>query len=146
MRSLYATGLAADVSRLYVGALFGVQVHVYERGPGGELTESEPIEVGSGVDNLLWGDDGLLYAAAHPSLASVTLHVAGWSERAPSEAWALDVTAGTARRIHFSEGDAARAASTAVVWRDVLYLGQLAAPGIVACGRGTVYAPSERSN
>jgi hypothetical protein len=132
----YANGIAVDDGHVYVAGLMDQMIHVYERSGSGDAVAS--LSLGSHVDNLLWGSEpGQLFAAAHPSLLAVARHAGGFLETAPSEAYRIDVPTRSVRRIHRSGGEHARAASAAVVWDDVLYLGQVVAPGIGRCTRGS---------
>jgi arylesterase/paraoxonase len=134
----FANGIAVDRSgaALYVAGFADKAIHVFRREPQtgaiGERVRS--IEVGSGVDNLTWADDDTLIVAAHPSLLAMARHRASPTRRAPSEVYRVNVRRDESPTLIYSDpGTVVSAASTGIVRKGWLYLGQVFDPQVVGC-------------
>lgn len=128
--------LAPDGGALYVAGTRDKALYVFRRDPrtGTLGAESRTIVIGSGVDNLTWTDGNTLVLAAHPSLFPFVLHASGVRQRSPSEVYRVDVSGARAPELVFADdGTRVSAASTAILWRDRLYMGQVFSPGVIAC-------------
>jgi len=135
----YANGIAVSPAgdTLFVAGLRDQGIHVYPRNPGtGAIgARARFIPVGSGVDNLTWADARTLVVAAHPKLLALALHARDAARRAPSQIYRIDAATGASTLVYADDGATISAASTGLVWKDRLYMGQVFGRGIVACPR-----------
>jgi arylesterase/paraoxonase len=134
----YANGVAVSDERLFVAAVLDRTIHEFERDPAtGNVGERiREIPVGSGVDNLMWSGPHLT-VAAHPSIRAYLRHVSDADAPSPSEVYRVDPASDppVVTRIHSNDGSVISASSTAMVYQDTLFIGQVLNQGIVACER-----------
>ncbi len=83
----FANGINIDRKRnlIYVAASRDFQVKVYSRNEDGTLKFIENIDVGSGVDNIEVGPDGVLWLGCHPNLLKLASYEKNKSPNSPSE-------------------------------------------------------------
>ena len=138
----YANGIAVGppggaADRLFVSAVREAAVLVYDIAT--LLTAEAPlraplgrIELGTGVDNLEWAPDGGLLVGAHPSLFGFFRYRQRWTETAPSEVlhW---TQAGETTELFKSGGGDLSASSVAAIHKDVMLVGSVFEPHILAC-------------
>ncbi len=73
----FANGVAADQRHIYVAATRGRALHIFDR--VAIETATAPVQplrtlpLAGAPDNMIWGEDGFLYIAAHPSLLRFAL-------------------------------------------------------------------------
>jgi arylesterase/paraoxonase len=67
---------STDRKQVYVAALMGGRIHVYDRSPEtGDLTKRMHLELGTNPDSIEIDTDGSLIIGAHPELSRLILHV-----------------------------------------------------------------------
>ena len=135
----FANGIAADDRHVFVATTRDPALLVYDR-PG----ESEPlgtarrIALDAAPDNLAWGDDGLLYVAAHVSLLRYALFRLGLSRESASAIYRYDPILGRPpTRLGLAGGPGAVSGATvALAVRDHLVLGAAYDGGLSICAGG----------
>ena len=131
----FANGVEVRDNRLYVAATIDEGIYVYDRDPlsgsiGGPINF---IEVGSGVDNLIWEDEEHLLTAAHPDLFAFLDHLESAENPSPSEVYRVNVRTGAVERIFSDDGRLISASSTAIRFENRLYVSQVFEPEILSC-------------
>ena len=83
----FANGINIDRRRnlIYVAASRDFLVKVYSPNEDGSLNFIENIDVGTGVDNIEVGPDGVLWLGGHPNLLKLASYEKNKSKTAPSE-------------------------------------------------------------
>ena len=136
---LMANGIALspDGKQVFVGELVGQSVVVFDRDQRtNTLTRNRSIPVGTGVDNLTFADNGLLYIAGHPKLLSLAL---GYQRRedqpSPSEVVSLDPDTDHIERVFIDDGQQHAASSVALVDTvlDRIFIGSAFGPHVSVC-------------
>ena len=130
-----ANGVEVRENRLYVAATIDEGIYVYDRDPlsgsiGGPI---DFIDVGSGVDNLIWEDEDHLLVAAHPDLFAFLDHLESAENPSPSEVYRVNVRTGNVERVFSDDGRLISASSTAISLENRLYVSQVFEPEIVSC-------------
>ena len=132
----FPNGVAVDGAgtSVFVAELFRRRILRFTRTPttGALRPRGDPIATHGYPDNLMWGDDGLLYVASHASIPRFLLHMSGVTARSPSLVEVIDTASGEIVRRLRSDEDA-RATSTAIRRDGHLYLGQVYEGGILQC-------------
>ena len=131
----FANGVELDDKHLYVAALLEKSIHVYRRDPRSGRTGDllREIEVGSGVDNLMWERPGVLITAAHPALFAFLDHVDSSENHSPSEIYRIELSRERVQRIYADDGTQIDAASTGQIFRGRLYISGVFDPEILVC-------------
>lgn len=134
----FANGIALDDNRLYVAGLRDEAIHVFSRdkNSGKVLTKISEIEIGSGVDNLMWERSGVLNVAAHPDLYAFLDHVQSDQNHSPSEVYRVILNRygeHKVERIFADDGKIIDAASTGMVINNQLFISGVFDNEIVAC-------------
>ncbi len=134
----YANSVLVDeAGRLvFVSATIDQGIHVYEREPSdGSLVAVDFIELGTGVDNLTFDSDGVIWAAAHPQLLTFVAYSKGKRSRSPSQILKIRYKKGTARveEVFLSRGEDISASSVAVRYRDHLLIGSVLDHRLLDC-------------
>jgi len=83
---------SSDGKLVYVAALMGRRIHVYERNAEtGALMASDVIPLPTNPDNIEVDDEGALWIGAHPKLVSLVRHVVFGSEPLPMKLGGVQV-------------------------------------------------------
>lgn len=90
------------------------------------------IAFNTGVDNLEWAPDGGLLVGAHPSLWGFFRYRQRWTETSPSQVL-YGSPAGEITELFRSAGGDLSASSVAAIHGDVMLIGSVFAPHILAC-------------
>lgn len=101
-----------------------------------ELTLLNKIEVGSGPDNLEESDDGSIYVPGHPSTSKFFSHLRNKENHSPSEIYQIGPK-GEVSLIYADNGEELSAASTAIVYKDKIFIGQVFDDFILKCDRNS---------
>jgi hypothetical protein len=108
----------------------------------GSATSGFKLDVPPGLDNLSWGDDGLLYSAAHPNLLKFGLYgVAPWlAGSAPTAILSVDPTSEASpshRLLAKDDGTRFSAASATLKIKDLSISGAVFDRGLFVCHLGS---------
>ena len=130
--------LAQDQNTLYVAEAIGRSIKRYEKGSGQDDWKLvETLDVDTAVDNLEWGDDGYLYAGAHPKLFDFLGHAKDASQPSPSHAIKVDVQSSpmTFETIYMDDGTEISGSSVAAVLDEELLIGSVFEPYFLRCNK-----------
>lgn len=137
----YANGIAigpsGEATELFVSGVRDDAVLVFQVA---ELLAAEApvraparrIEFNTGVDNLEWAPDGGLLVGAHPSLWGFFRYRQRWTETSPSQILYGSPADGITE-IFRSDGSDLSASSVAAIHGDVMLIGSVFEPHILAC-------------
>ncbi len=142
----YANGVALsqDGSKLYLGAIIDQSVRFYDRDlKTGALTLRDEIYLHTGVDNIDVDEDGVLWVAGHPKLLTFSKHAKDGAKRSPSQIIKIDPRDKTIREIYLSLGDPLSGASVGAHAGNMLLMGGVFDPRVLACRLEPASAPSE---
>lgn len=130
-----ANGIALDRDRLYVAGTRDEGIRIfYRNSKTGEIgDELGFIDVGSGVDNLLWERPGVLNVAAHPDIFAFVDHIKDSNAHSPSEVYRVHVKDRRVERIFGDTGVNIDASSSAVVVQGRLVISQVFDPQLLIC-------------
>ena len=129
--------LSPDGSRLYVAETLARRLRVYRRDVGsGALELEEAIDLREAPGNLDVDDEGVVWIAAYPRLASLAAHQRDPNRRSPTQVLRFDPRSKNGERlteIYMNDGAAISAGSTAAPWRDEFLIGALFDPKVLLC-------------
>lgn len=137
----YANGinLSSDGARLYVAEVTHGRIREYAREfETGQLDELRRFDVGFGVDNIeIDSETGELMLGGHVKLLTFTRHAADASVRAPSQVARVRLAAvPQIETVFLDRGNLISGASVATGREDLLLVGSVFEPHMVACERG----------
>jgi arylesterase / paraoxonase len=125
----YANGVNYDIRtrRLYVASPRKFLIKEYQAQANGDLDFLRDIPTGTGVDNLEWDADSLLWSGAHPNLMHFTQYAKLKKDISPSEVVVLDVREGkpAVRSVYVNSGEIVSGSSAAVRYCDYLFVGNV---------------------
>lgn len=123
-RIYFPNGLAVDGDHLFVSVFGAKELRIHGRTSGSLL---KTVKLGAHPDNLLWEVPGrVLDVAAHRSPTKTALHVRSTHFSSPSIGYAYDVATGRVDTLY--DGPEFNASSTALAFRDRIYVSQLVDP------------------
>lgn len=132
----YANGINAspDGKRLYVAEVVARRLHVLDIGSiPTQLSSRTVAPMGSGIDNLEWGDDGQLWTGAHPRLFDFVAHAEDPQALSPSQVLRIDPETLTPVEVFLDDGRALSGSSVAAVHGRTLLIGPVFAPHLLRC-------------
>lgn len=96
----FANGIAEDPDYIYVAATRSREILIFDRASVASSAPHPPrhIRLADAPDNLNWGDDGMLYIAAHVSLLKFALFRLGLRQDSMSTIYRFDPKAGPSAR------------------------------------------------
>jgi hypothetical protein len=129
----FANGVAADAAgTLYVTSTRAGALETFTK-EDGTWTPDATLDVGGQPDNLTWADERFLVVASHKSLAAFLAHAStGGATRSGAQVLRVDTRARpfTKELLLDHDGSGISAISTAILFQDRLYLGQVIGNGI----------------
>ena len=128
----FANGILAEEDRVYVSATFDNQVMVFPRADDGSLGTPEQIVHVKGPDNIMRYKNSLLTTAHYDDLAFLS-HSKDPEAHAPSIVFMIRPEMYIKDPVFVDTGEMISAASTAMVFKDKLYISQVFDPYIVVC-------------
>lgn len=137
-----ANGIAvsADGGTVYVTELLGRTLRIYSRDlASGDLTLKDKVYLGTGVDNIDVAEDGTLWIAAHPKLATFAEHAEDPASPSPSQVIVVEPAAGgggEAWTVYLDEGAELSASSVGATYKDRLVIGAVFDPAVLVCRLG----------
>jgi arylesterase/paraoxonase len=128
---------SADGSEVYVADTMSMTLHVFERDLAtGDLKGVDMARLGTGVDNIDVQPDGSLLIGAHPKLMDFLGHAGDPAALSPSQVVRVELGAnggGKAGTIYLDLGAEISGISVAAGYGDVMLLGQVFEPEVLAC-------------
>lgn len=126
----YANGINFDAARklLFVASPRNFKVKVYRADDDGSLNFIEDIDCATGVDNIEFDSEGLLWIGAHPNLLAFSSYAGGGNTIAPSEIITIDYRGTndyTIETIFLNDGTEMSGATVAAPYRDVILAGNV---------------------
>ncbi|MCE9648790.1 MAG: SMP-30/gluconolactonase/LRE family protein [Parvibaculum sp.] len=139
-RLAFANGInvSADGKSLYATEFFGLALHIYTRDPAtGALSPRDYTPLGTGLDNIDVEEDGALLIAAHPKITSFIGHAGDPKKLSPSQVIRVELSpsgdGGRAGTIYLNLGEQLSGSSVAAGYRDMMLIGNVFDPKILAC-------------
>jgi arylesterase/paraoxonase len=126
----YANGINYDAKRnlLFVASPRKFLVKVYKTNSDGSLEFIENIDCKTGVDNIEFDDQGILWVGAHPNLLKFASYAKGKEKYSPSEIIKIDYR-GTnnysVESIYLEDGKTMSASTVAAPFGDLLLTGNV---------------------
>jgi len=137
--------LSADMSKVYVTELLARTLHIFDRDAAtGDLTLSDQVFLGTGVDNIDVAEDGALWIGAHPQLATFAEHAADPANLSPSQIVVVrqfEGGGGEASTAYLDDGSEISASSVGATYKDRLVIGAVFDPAVLVCEMGGALAP-----
>ncbi|MEM9822508.1 MAG: hypothetical protein AAF985_15605 [Bacteroidota bacterium] len=126
----YANGINYDTARqlLFVSSPRGFLVKVYRRSGNGDLAFIEDIPCGTGVDNIEFDEEGLIWIGAHPDLLHFAAYAKGNKKYAPSEIITIDYQdkgAFRVEKVYVEDGQQMSASSVAASFGNLVFVGNV---------------------
>ncbi|MDA3896460.1 MAG: SMP-30/gluconolactonase/LRE family protein [Desulfobacteraceae bacterium] len=128
----FANGILAESNRVYVTATLDDQILVFPREENGELGTPEQVVHVKGADNLMRYKNSLLTTAHYDDMAFLN-HKNNSENYAPSVVFRIRPEMYAKDTVFVDDGKMISAASTAMIYRDKLYISQVFDPYIVVC-------------
>lgn len=128
----FANGILAEKDRVYVTATQGDEVMMFPRAADGSLKTPETLVRVKGPDNLMRYKDSLLTTAHYDDLAFLD-HRKDPEKHAPSIVFVVRPEFHSKNTVYVDRGKMISAASTAMIFRNKLYISQVFDPYIVIC-------------
>ena len=125
----YANGVYVTDSILYVATTRMKGLYAFPQTESSQKKickgrEGDLIAAIKGLDNLLPFEDKL-YTTAHPSFIKFIGHVNTSEKKSPSQVWSIDLKTHEKKLLYQDDGHTISAASTALRFRNKIYLGQI---------------------
>jgi arylesterase/paraoxonase len=134
--------ISADGKSVYVSETLGAALHVYRRDAAtGELTPSDYIRLGTGLDNIDVEPDGALLIAAHPHVLAALATMKDPKKLSPSQVVRVEFGAtggGRAGTIYLNMGEQISGSSVAAGYGDKMLIGDMLDPKILVCTQSKV--------
>jgi sugar lactone lactonase YvrE len=131
-RLAMANSVAIDGEMVYVSATRANQVYAYRASEDGRLLDRRRLARVRGPDNLIL-DDKTLLVAAHLNTLAFMRHARDPAKRSPSTVYALQLPSGARETVFADDGSRISAASVAVLYQGMLYLGQIFEDFLLKC-------------
>ena len=131
----FANGIWLDHDTAYVSQTLGEGINKYQILANGRFQFKEKITNLSLLDAITPGRPGHLMSPAHPSLFQLFWHWRRDNRASPSILYEINTSTGDVTKLFADDGSAISAVSQAIVVNNVLYIGQLFEPFILACPR-----------
>ena len=128
----FANGILAEPDQVFVTTTLGNQVLAYPRHPDGSLGQAEAVVSLKGGDNLTRYGKYLITAAHFDDFAFLR-HAKDSKKPAPTVVMRITPETGMKKPIYVNSGEFISAASTAMVYKDKIYISQVFDPFMVAC-------------
>ncbi len=139
----YANGVSLDASgsKLFVASTSTGRILEYQVAPAGDLSLTDEIVLGTGVDNIDVDRHGYLWVAAHPHLFTFLRHAGDPAKRSPSEGlWVdpdvpADPQTPRVRTAFLTRGEELSGSSVVVPFGSRLIIGSVFEPFFLVCER-----------
>ncbi len=128
----FANGILAEEDRVYATATFDDEVVVFPRTEDGGLGTPEQVVRVKGADNLMRYKKSILTTAHYDDMAFLS-HSKNPENYSPSIVFMIRPEMYTKDTVFVDTGEMISAASTAMVYRDKLYISQVFDPYLVVC-------------
>ncbi|HMA84832.1 MAG TPA: hypothetical protein VKN73_03940 [Desulfosalsimonadaceae bacterium] len=128
----FANGILAEPDQVFVTTTLGNQVLAYPRRPDGSLGQGEAVASLKGGDNLTRYGKYLITAAHFDDFAFLR-HAKDSEKPAPTVVMRITPETGMKKPIYVNSGEFISAASTAMVYKDKIYISQVFDPFMVVC-------------
>lgn len=126
----YANGINIDKKKnlLYLASPRDFLLKVYDIENNGSLLWVEDIDCNTGVDNIEFDEDGLIWIGCHPNLLHFAEYAQGRQEKAPSELITIDYRAKgdyDINTVYLNDGSDMSASTVASVYENTIYVGNV---------------------
>ncbi|MBU2548134.1 MAG: SMP-30/gluconolactonase/LRE family protein [Proteobacteria bacterium] len=127
----YANGIekSPDGRTVYVAETLALRIGEYGRDPeNGALTLKRHIDLGTGVDNIMVGEQGSLIVGCHPKLLTFSLHARDPGKQSPSQVLKIAFNPDRTYRVEeifLSRGETLSGSSVATIFKGKLLIGSV---------------------
>lgn len=132
----YANGInaSADGRTLYVAEVTARRLQEFTVGSSPvDVHKERQVFMGTGIDNLEWGDDGYLWTAGHPKLFAFMVHAKNAQAPSPSHVIRIDPKTLQPTDVMLNDGRDLSASSVAAVHKGTMLVGPVYAPYLLRC-------------
>lgn len=132
----YANGItiSPDGNTLYVAEVIARRMRVFSIGEQPDIvTETRVVPVGTGLDNLEWGDDGYLWTGAHPKLFDFVAHVSDPEALSPSHVVRINPADFSVSTVYLNDGRELSGSSVATIAGKTLLIGPVFEHHLLRC-------------
>jgi hypothetical protein len=123
----FANGLHKQENKLYVATTVGSRIHEITLGEDLSMRKITRIK---GADNLTY-HEGKLLTVSHPCFLRFFRHVKKNSRRSPTKVYQIDPASNSKELLFSDNGRKISAGSTAIIYQNKLYIGQVFNPYIL---------------
>lgn len=127
----YPNGVAVNDKNVYLATVLGDAIYKYDIATENSLENKQKICSGYGWDNFRWYENNLI-VARHTDISKFLLHYTDESKYSPFEVVEIDPSTGSEKVILKDDGSIISGVSTALVWEDKIFCGQIFEPYIVS--------------
>ncbi len=127
----YANGVGLHDGRIYITATQEKTIVSYRMDPDGSFSDREEYRTTKGNDNITFSDNRLI-TTAHLDFLAFLKHVKHETEPSPCMVYAMDLKTHQMDTLYLDDGTVMSAASTGLIYNDVLYVSQIFNPYIIA--------------
>lgn len=128
----FANGILAEEDRVYVTAMFDEKLFVFPRSEDGRLGAPETVVQVKGADNIMRYNHSLLTTAHYDDLAFLK-HKKNAENHCPSIVFVVRPEMYSKNAVFVDDGQIISAASTAMIYKNKLFISQVFDPYLVVC-------------
>lgn len=121
----YANGITTspDGKQVLVASPRKFVLLIYDVETDGDLTLNRKVDMGTGLDNLEWDEQGNLWIGAHPNLLRFSAYAKGKKDTAPSEVVHWNPQTDEISTVFLDDGAMLSASTVAIPYKDMLLIG-----------------------
>lgn len=120
----YANGIATKDNQVYVSCTFKSILNGYSMNTDGTLKINRKIAGVKGMDNITFYKNYLVIPS-HPSFTKFIKHLKTTENKSPGIITLFDIRDNNSKTIYATDGKSVSANSTAIIYNDTLYIGQV---------------------
>jgi len=126
-------GVIGYKDELYVVETLKLQVKVFKKSEDKKLTLNRTIPTASGCDNANLDEDGNIYMGCHQKMLTFVSHSKNHKVLSPSQVLRIKRDANNVEEIFLSHGDDLSGSSSALWYKEKLYIGSVFDEGVLVC-------------
>lgn len=135
----YANGVAIKGDTLYLSTVRSNRIYQYKIDDDGNLDVEKRTELCKikGMDNLMFNGDNKLITTSHPCMFKFVGHAINSHKLSPSVVYEIELQKNDTKKVLFSDdGSRISTASTALIYKNKLYVAQVFEPFILEIEMG----------
>ncbi len=128
----YPNGVLVNEDKLFLSTTTGSQFLEYKIATDGTLSDTPEQQVAlTGGDNITLDEHGKLLTTSHPVGLAFMQHAGNSKKHSPIVIYQIDPQNFTTKMLYQNSGKTISAASTAIWWKDALYISQVFEPYVL---------------